>query len=280
MADFYGLVEGIVENKLEDGSFEDLLEELGSDVQYGSTQAKAEDEKERYYLPDFTDNAAMISGGIGELLEVGSDEAPFGHPSPSDSQTTDEPDYSPNTSPVHCPSTSSAYCPSTSSAACYAKNPAYSVVPSLNDSKPLLKSSAKPTHAPVVKSETPQITTTARTRSIYRGVSKTSKHRWGAKYSSKRVSSSCTTEVEAALHYDKYLQEHQRDKHLQLANFCPCCQMFQNPLKLACVKSECTCSSQRRENSAMVAKATVPAIYPPPPLLASQESQKRARSNF
>jgi hypothetical protein len=78
-------------------------------------------------------------------------------------------------------------------------------------------------------------------RSIYRGVSKTSKHAWGAKYSSKRIVSTCHSQAEAAHHYDQYLRLHEPGKYLQLANFCPSCRLFQNPLNLKFVVSECTC---------------------------------------
>jgi hypothetical protein len=60
---------------------------------------------------------------------------------------------------------------------------------------------------------------TASRGSIYRGVTRASKTSWSAKYSSKRIGSTCKTEVEAARTYDKYIQEHHPGKKNALVIF-------------------------------------------------------------
>jgi hypothetical protein len=232
-----------VEDNAEEVDFLELLEELGNDSYESTREARGENGSD--CLSDFAVNAAMLLVGTDVKSEQWcSDDARFGHPNRASSDSTCPTD-SDSTTPAYNPGTSPEYSPDTSPGA----NPAYNPIDSAYSSA---YSDPKPLH-PTKPSLPKSMENVPKARlSIYRGVSKTSKHRWGAKYSSKRVSGSCTTEVEAALHYDKYLQEHQRDKYLQLANFCPCCKMFQNPLKLAFVKSECMCSSQHRESVTMV----------------------------
>lgn len=59
--------------------------------------------------------------------------------------------------------------------------------------------------------------------SSYRGVSKASTNSWGAKFSGKRIKSTCKSEQEAAEVYDDFLRKHRPDLFVKLANFCPQC---------------------------------------------------------
>ena len=74
----------------------------------------------------------------------------------------------------------------------------------------------------------------------YRGVTKTSRFKWGAKYKSIRICSTCDNDKEAALRYDAYVQQHETD-FVKKLNFCPECSKFRNPLKLTEYPKECTC---------------------------------------
>ena len=65
--------------------------------------------------------------------------------------------------------------------------------------------------------------------SRFRGVIRTSGASWGAKYSSKRIGSTCETEEEAAHLYDDFLKKTHPKKYVKFANFCPKCTLFRNP---------------------------------------------------
>ncbi|RHZ00595.1 hypothetical protein DYB37_012994, partial [Aphanomyces astaci] len=78
--------------------------------------------------------------------------------------------------------------------------------------------------------------------SMFRGVTRTSKTAWGAKYSSKRIVNTCKTEQDAARQYDEYLKLHVPDKYLKYANFCPTCDKYTNSLGLPWAVKECRCS--------------------------------------
>ncbi|KAH9128962.1 hypothetical protein AeMF1_000923 [Aphanomyces euteiches] len=77
--------------------------------------------------------------------------------------------------------------------------------------------------------------------SMFRGVTRTSKTAWGAKYSSKRIVNTCKTEEEAARKYDEYLKLHVPDKYLKYANFCPKCDQYTNSLGLQWATKTCKC---------------------------------------
>jgi len=66
-------------------------------------------------------------------------------------------------------------------------------------------------------------TTVTSKTSSYRGVSKASTNSWGAKFSGKRIKSTCKSEQEAAEVYDEFLRKHRPDLFTKLANFCPQC---------------------------------------------------------
>ncbi|KDO31816.1 hypothetical protein SPRG_03736 [Saprolegnia parasitica CBS 223.65] len=78
--------------------------------------------------------------------------------------------------------------------------------------------------------------------SLYRGVTRTSKTAWGAKYSSKRIINTCRTQEEAARAYDAYLKENVPEKYVKYANFCPSCDQYTNSLGLAWTKKACKCN--------------------------------------
>ncbi|ETV94143.1 hypothetical protein H310_12145 [Aphanomyces invadans] len=78
--------------------------------------------------------------------------------------------------------------------------------------------------------------------SMFRGVTRTSKTAWGAKYSSKRIVNTCKSEEEAARKYDEYLKLHVSDKYLKYANFCPTCDKYTNSLGLPWTMKECQCT--------------------------------------
>ena len=85
--------------------------------------------------------------------------------------------------------------------------------------------------------------------SAFRGVTRTSKSAWGAKYSSKRITSRCHTEEEAARAYDKYLQKFVPLKYAKYANFCPTCDQFTNSLRLSTVSSKCMCDKKNSKTT-------------------------------
>jgi len=86
-------------------------------------------------------------------------------------------------------------------------------------------------------------------KSIYRGVSKASGNKWGAKFGGKRIfaASSCTTEEDAARAYDAYLKEHVPKKYLKFRNFCGDCGKFCNGLNLSSHPSQCVCGPQSKQ---------------------------------
>ncbi|KAF0701300.1 Aste57867_8229 [Aphanomyces stellatus] len=79
--------------------------------------------------------------------------------------------------------------------------------------------------------------------SLYRGVTRTSKTAWGAKYSSKRIVNTCKTQEEAARKYDEYIKVHVPEKYLKYANFCPKCDKYTNSLGLTWATKECQCTA-------------------------------------
>ncbi|OQR97642.1 transmembrane protein [Thraustotheca clavata] len=83
--------------------------------------------------------------------------------------------------------------------------------------------------------------------SLYRGVTRTSKTAWGAKYSSKRIINTCRTQEEAARAYDAYLKENVPDKYHKYANFCPNCDLYTNSLGLTWAKKECKCNDTTKQ---------------------------------
>lgn len=83
--------------------------------------------------------------------------------------------------------------------------------------------------------------------SKYRGVAKTSKSAWGVKYSAKRITSKCNTELEAARVYDAYLKANVPDKYEKYANFCPACDRFRNSLGIQTLASACVCHQNTRK---------------------------------
>jgi len=96
---------------------------------------------------------------------------------------------------------------------------------------------------PTKRHASPESTQRPARHSIYRGVSKTSGGKWGAKFRGKRIdgASACTTEEDAARAYDAYLKDHVPDKYLKFRNFCGECGQFCNGLNLANYSSLCTC---------------------------------------
>ncbi|OQR93758.1 transmembrane protein [Achlya hypogyna] len=97
--------------------------------------------------------------------------------------------------------------------------------------------------------------------SLYRGVTRTSKTAWGAKYSSKRIINTCRTQEEAARAYDAYLKENVPDKYIKYANFCPSCDQYTNSLGLAWAKKACKCNDVSRPSSATSIVYTSPAPH-------------------
>lgn len=98
---------------------------------------------------------------------------------------------------------------------------------------------------------------TSRKSSSYRGVSRTSRNAWGVKYSGKRIKSTCRTEQEAARLYDGYLRQHQPEKYVKLANFCPTCDA--DRIKWP---GNCSCRSVQQQSTRQLYNSSSPQATP------------------